>query len=92
HQRLIDFLGDFDDSIRASAKEEYEKARMTNPSLKDSSLSPLTSSPLCPLCFCRPDTDFYRLEACGHVHCHKCINHQISSELASRSFPIVCKS
>ncbi|GMT14318.1 hypothetical protein PFISCL1PPCAC_5615, partial [Pristionchus fissidentatus] len=57
----------------------------------DPSLSPLTCAPLCPICYCRPSYEFYRLEACGHVYCIHCIYHQLSSELGARTFPLVCR-
>ncbi|GMT09957.1 hypothetical protein PFISCL1PPCAC_1254, partial [Pristionchus fissidentatus] len=91
HERLMDFLGDLDDTLRESAKKEYEKMRRANPSLKDASFSPLTSSLFCPICFCRPSSDFYRLESCGHVYCSACIVRQLSSDISSHSFPLVCQ-
>ncbi|GMR35955.1 hypothetical protein PMAYCL1PPCAC_06150, partial [Pristionchus mayeri] len=91
YDRLREFLADLDDTLRESAKAEYEKMRKTNPMLQDSSLSPLTSALLCPICCCRPSVDFYRLEACGHVYCTACIYHQLQSELSSRSLPLVCR-
>ncbi|KAF8363134.1 hypothetical protein PRIPAC_90057 [Pristionchus pacificus] len=91
YDRFRDFLADLDDTLRDSAKSEYEKMRKTNEKMLDPSLSPLTSALLCPICFCRPSADFYRLEACGHVYCTACIYHQLHSELSTRTLPLVCR-
>ncbi|XP_035685761.1 ATP-dependent RNA helicase DEAH11, chloroplastic-like [Branchiostoma floridae] len=44
----------------------------------------------CGICFCPIDGKDYRLQCCGHRYCHDCIKLQLTSDIRSQKFPIIC--
>ena len=74
-EKALEYINTIRESLRVSVEENVLESDL----------------PDCPIClYPIEESDFYRLEYCGHAYCQICLASQIQNAIIYKQFPITC--